>query len=215
MAAAGGGLLHRLPGGRAAPARGPPRGGRGSRPGGFAPNAFVRIGTDGRSPLITAQVEMGQGVYTSMPMLLAEELEVDLDQVQARARPARRQALRQSAARFPGRPAASTSVRAFYEPLRKAGATARTMLVAAAAQRWNVDPASCRAENGNVTHRDRPEAGLRRAGRAAAKLPVPEKVDAQGPEGLQADRHAGQAARHPGEGERNREVTASTSGCRA
>ena len=97
------------------------------------------------------QVEMGQGIYTAMPMLLAEELDVGLDQVQGRARARRRPALRQPAARLPGDRRLDL-VRAFFEPLRQAGATARAMLVAAAAQEWGVDPASCRAEKGTVIH---------------------------------------------------------------
>ena len=117
----------------------------------FAPNAFVRIGRDGRVVLIVCQVEMGQGTYTSMPMLIAEELEVDLNQVDVEARSARRQALRQSSREFQVT-GGSTSVRAFWKPLREAGAAARILLVEAAAQTRGVDPASCHAEKGEVIH---------------------------------------------------------------
>src|SRR5215468_22609 len=104
----------------------------------FAPNAFIRIGRDGRVTLIVAQVEMGQGTFTSMPMLLAEELEVGLDQVQVENAPPNEKlyAIPGFGVQMTG---SSCSVRFLYEPLRRAGATARMMLVAAAAQSWNVD----------------------------------------------------------------------------
>jgi isoquinoline 1-oxidoreductase subunit beta len=147
----------------------------------FAPNAFIKIGTDGAVTLITPQAEMGQGVYTALPMLLAEELEVGLDQVKVEHAPP---SDRLYANPLIGLQATggSTSVRGFYEPLRKAGAAARTMLVAAAAQSWNVDPASCRAEKGTVIH----SATGRKLGYGAladraAKLPVPDKVTLKDP----------------------------------
>ncbi len=147
----------------------------------FAPNAFIRIGTDGKVTLVMNQVEMGQGTYTSMPMLLAEELEVGLDQVQLEHAP--------PDDKLYGNPffgdqetGGSSSVRGFYEPLRRAGATARTMLIAAAAQTWDVDPASCRAKRGVVTHT--PTGRTLTYGSLAAKaaaLPVPEKVALKDP----------------------------------
>ena len=117
----------------------------------FAPNGFIRIGKDGRVVLIMCQVEMGQGTYTSMPMLLAEELEVGLDQVTLEHAPPDDK-LYANPLFGDQETGASTSVRMFYEPLRRAGATARTMLVAAAAQTWKVDPASCHARKGVVIH---------------------------------------------------------------
>src|SRR3989454_9383590 len=113
----------------------------------FAPNAFIRIGSDGRVTLIMNQVEMGQGTYTSMPMLLAEELEVGLDQVQLEHAPPNDK-LYANPLFGDQETGASSSVRAFYEPLRRAGATARTMLVAAATQTWDVDPGAWRAHQG-------------------------------------------------------------------
>src|SRR5258707_14058347 len=106
----------------------------------FAPNAFIRIGRDGRVTMIVAQVEMGQGTYTSMPMLLAEELEVGLDQVRVEHAPPddKLYGLPGWGIQMTG---ASTSVRLLYEPLRRAGASARSMLVAAAGQTWNVHAA--------------------------------------------------------------------------
>jgi isoquinoline 1-oxidoreductase beta subunit len=151
--------------------------------GDFAPNAFVRIGRDGGVVLTMPYVEMGQGTYTSISMLIAEELEVDLEQVQVEHAPAN--------AKLYGNPVLggiqatgnSCAIRAAWQPLRQAGAVARTMLVAAAARRWNVDPASCRAENGAVVH---PPTGRSSkygdlAGDAAG-MPVPDKVALKRPE---------------------------------
>src|SRR5207342_2845353 len=119
---------------------------------GFAPNAFIRIERDGQIALTMPYVEMGQGTYTSIPMLIAEELEVDLKQVRLEHAPPN--------AKLYGNPLLageqatgnSNAVRAAWQPLREAGATARAMLVAAAARRWNVDPASCHTQNGEVLH---------------------------------------------------------------
>jgi len=178
-AAAGGGLLlgwHLEAGTRLAAAAAP------ARPPTFAPNAFVRVGVDGRVTLIMSQVEMGQGVYTSMPMLLAEELEVGLDQVELEHAPPddRRYGNPLVGFQMTG---ASSSVKYLYEPLRRAGATARTMLVAAAAERWNVEPASCRAERGTVIHApSRRRIGYGALAAAAAALPVPDNVALKRPQ---------------------------------
>src|SRR5213083_494744 len=120
-------------------------------PSAFEPNAFIRIDRDGRVTLIMHKVEMGQGTYTSMPMLLAEELEVDLAQVQLEHAPPddARYAEPLFGVQETG---GSTSVRGNWEQLRRAGATARTMLVSAAAQTWKVDPSSCNAARGEVIH---------------------------------------------------------------
>jgi len=124
---------------------------------------------------------MGQGTYTSMPMLLAEELEVVPDQIRLEHAPPDNKLY---ANQFFGEQmtGASSSVRAFYEPLRRAGATARAMLVAAAAASWNVDPGSCRAQKGVVTHT--PSGRTLTYGALAAKaaaLPVPDKVTLKDP----------------------------------
>ena len=142
----------------------------------FAPNAFVRIGRDGKVTMIMPQVEMGQGTYTSMPMLIAEELEVDLDQVGLKPAPPND---RLYANPLLGLQATggSTSIRAMWVPLRRAGAAARVMLIAAAARIWKVDPAACRAEKGEVVHgptgRRLPYGALVDI---AATLPVPGNV---------------------------------------
>src|SRR3954454_24878869 len=142
----------------------------------FAPNAFIRIAADGPVTLTMPYVEMGQGTYTSIPMLIAEELEVDLSQVRLEHAPPDEK-LYVNPLLGVQATGNSNAVRASWQPLRTAGATARTMLVAAAAKRWNVDPASCRARSGVVYH----EATRRSAKYAdlsaeAAAMPVPEKV---------------------------------------
>ncbi len=117
----------------------------------FKPNGFIRIDRDGGVTLVMHKVEMGQGTYTSMPMLLAEELEVDLSQVRLEHAPPD-DALYAEPLFGVQETGGSTSVRGNWEPLRRAGATARTMLVSAAAQTWKVEPGSCRAANGVVMH---------------------------------------------------------------
>ena len=118
---------------------------------GFAPDAFIRIDRSGQVTLIIPQVEMGQGTYTSMPMLIAEELEVELKQVRVEHAPPDDRLYANPALGFQAT-GGSTSVRAFWKPLRMAGATARSMLVSAAAASWQTDASSCRAEKGEVIH---------------------------------------------------------------
>jgi isoquinoline 1-oxidoreductase beta subunit len=147
----------------------------------FAPNGFIRIGKDGRVILVMCQVEMGQGTYTSMPMLLAEELEVGLDQVELEHAPPDDK-LYANPLFGDQETGASTSVKVFYEPLRRAGATARTMLVAAAAQTWNVDPASCQARKGVVIHAPTGrKLSYGALAEKAAGLPVPTQVTLKEP----------------------------------
>jgi len=147
----------------------------------FAPNAFIRVGSDGRVTLVMNQVEMGQGTYTSMPMLMAEELEVGLDQVHLEHAPPNDK-LYANPALGDQETGASTSVRMFYEPLRRAGATARTMLVAAAAQTWKVDPASCKAARGTVVHAPTGrKLSYGALADTASKMPVPTQVALKDP----------------------------------
>jgi isoquinoline 1-oxidoreductase/isoquinoline 1-oxidoreductase beta subunit len=116
-----------------------------ARPGVFAPNAFVQIDRAGQVTLVMPKVEMGQGVYTALPMLIAEELEVPLSSVTLDHAPPNEKLFSDPllGGQLTG---GSTSVRYAWEPLRRAGATARTLLVSAAAKQWSVDPAACRAE---------------------------------------------------------------------
>jgi isoquinoline 1-oxidoreductase subunit beta len=147
----------------------------------FTPNAFLRIDRAGKVTFVMPMIEMGQGTYTSLPMLIAEELEVDVDKVAIEHSPAddRLYVNPLIGLQMTG---ASTAIRAMYVPLRTAGATARVMLVTAAAQRWNADPSACRAQNGAVVHT---ASGRKLAYGAlvdaAAKLPVPEKVAIKNP----------------------------------
>src|SRR5215470_18972370 len=148
----------------------------------FTPNAFVHIGGDGKIVLTMPYVEMGQGTYTAIPMLIAEELEVDLDQVQLEHAPPNEK-LYVNPLLGVQATGNSNAIRGAWQPLRQAGAAARTMLVAAAAKRWNVDPASCRAERGVVLH---PPTGRHfnygELAADAASLPVPEKPALKRPE---------------------------------
>src|SRR3989442_13170971 len=105
----------------------------------FAPNAFIRIGTDGRVTMIMGQVEMGQGMYTAMPMLLAEELEVGLDQVRLEHAPPDDKLYANPIFGFQAT-GGSTSVKGLYVPMRRAGAVARAQLNAPAGHQWKHDP---------------------------------------------------------------------------
>jgi isoquinoline 1-oxidoreductase beta subunit len=143
----------------------------------FAPNAFIRIGSDGQVVLIMPYVEMGQGTYTSIPMLIAEELEVDLKQVRLEHAPPNEKLYGNPLLGGVQCTGNSNAIRGSWQPLRQAGATARTMLVSVAAKRWNVDPASCRAQSGQVRHV--PTGRSLKYGALAAdaaRLPIPEKV---------------------------------------
>src|SRR6202023_721383 len=117
----------------------------------FAPNAFIRIDQAGHTTLVIPQAEMGQGVYTAIAMILAEELDCDFSKVVLEHSP--------PSDKLYGNPTFgiqvtgnSNSIRAFWKPLRVAGAATRLMLVKAAAQQWQVDPASCSTSNSVVRH---------------------------------------------------------------
>jgi isoquinoline 1-oxidoreductase subunit beta len=148
----------------------------------FVPNAFIRIGSDGQIVLTMPYVEMGQGTYTSIPMLIAEELEVDLKQIRLEHAPPNEKLYANPllGVQATGN---SNAIRAAWQPLRQAGAAARIMLVAAAAKRWNVDPVSCRAQNGEVLH---PPTGrtIKYGALAAdaAQMPVPDNVTLKRPQ---------------------------------
>jgi isoquinoline 1-oxidoreductase subunit beta len=123
----------------------------GATNGKFAPNAFIRIDYAGHTTLVMPQVEMGQGVYTAVAMILAEELDADFAQVTLEHAPPND--------KLYGNPTFglqvtgnSNSIRAFWMPLRNAGASARAMLIQAAAKQWSVEPVSCTTTNGDVIH---------------------------------------------------------------
>jgi isoquinoline 1-oxidoreductase beta subunit len=139
----------------------------------FAPNGFIRINPTGAVTLIMPMVEMGQGVYTSLSMLLAEELEVRLDQIQVQHAPPNHALYANSVIGIQNT-GGSASVRAFWTPLRQAGAVGRNMLITAAAKRWKVDPATCRAKYGVVFDASGSKhLSYGELATAAAKLPVP------------------------------------------
>jgi isoquinoline 1-oxidoreductase subunit beta len=113
-------------------------------------NAFVRIGSDESVTVISNHSEMGQGIYTSLPMLLNEELEADWAQVRVESSPV--DAVYNHTVFGIMMTGGSTTTNSEYDRFRKMGAMARIMLIAAAAQSWNVDPQTCRAEKGHVIH---------------------------------------------------------------
>jgi isoquinoline 1-oxidoreductase beta subunit len=165
---------------RAAPVNEPEQ--QPDQPGGqFAPNAFIRIDNAGKTTLVIPQAEMGQGVYTAIAMILAEELDADYAQVVIKHAPASDKLYANPlfGIQVTGN---SNSIRSFWDKLRGAGAAARSMLIAAAASQWQVDAESCSAANGKVTH-----AASNRTltygelADAAAKLPVPDKPKLKDP----------------------------------
>jgi isoquinoline 1-oxidoreductase beta subunit len=135
------------------------------------PNAWLRIGTDESILIIVDRSEMGQGVTTSLPMLLAEELEADWSKIRIEFAPAdpKYNNLLFGMQGTGG----SSSVRAAFTALRQAGAGAREVLISAAAQTWNVDRAECRAEKGAVIHSGGRRLTYGRLVATAATLPVP------------------------------------------
>ncbi len=137
-------------------------------------NAWLKIARDNSITVIVDRSEMGQGVYTSLPMLLAEELNISLDAIQIVAAPVG------DAYINPGNggqvTGTSNSVQDAWDKLRMAGATARTMLISAAAKRWQVDPASCHAERGTVVNAHGKVLTYGELADSAAKQLVPKDV---------------------------------------
>ncbi len=136
----------------------------------FSPNAYLKITPDNKVTVVVARSEMGQGVHTSLPMILAEELEADWKQIQIEQAGASTLFGDQTTG-------GSASVRTTWDPMRRAGAAAREMLISAAALHWGVGRASCKAENGAIVH----ATSSRRAtygelATKAATLPVPTDV---------------------------------------
>jgi isoquinoline 1-oxidoreductase beta subunit len=143
------------------------------------PNAWVHIADDNTITLLSARSEMGQGVYTSMPMLIAEELNVDIRTVKVEIAPPNAVYVNSLlGAQITG---GSTSVRDGWEKLRTAGAQVREMLISAAADEWKVDRATLKADNGFVMGPKGKKASYGHLAAAASKLPVPEKVALKDP----------------------------------
>src|SRR5438067_4544471 len=134
---------------------------------GFSPNAYLKITPDGKITVVVARSEMGQGVRTALPMILAEELEADLNQITIEQAGASTLFGDQTTG-------GSASVRTTWDPMRKAGAAAREMLITAAALEWGVPRASCVAEKSSVVHADtKRRLGYGELVGRAASLPVP------------------------------------------
>ena len=164
-AAGGGGLLLSV----AVPASRAPYARQAGGP--AALNAYVRVDSSGRVTVVMPKVEMGQGTYTSLPMLVAEELEVGIDRIDIEPAPPNPAVYGFDGDQSTG---GSTTIRLCYLPLRKAGAAARIMLIEAAAKQWGVPPASCRAQAGSVIHEPSGrQVGYGVVAAAAAAMPVP------------------------------------------
>jgi isoquinoline 1-oxidoreductase subunit beta len=145
----------------------------------FMPNAFVRIGTDERITVIVNHSEMGQGVYTSLPMLLADELDADWSKVGFEPAPVDPKYNHPAfGIQMTG---GSSSVWSGLQQFRQAGAAARAMLVAAAAQQWNVDPSTCRTQSGTVLDGKNRKLTYGQLASAAARLMPPEHVQLKDP----------------------------------
>ncbi len=169
---AGGGLLLglRLPGLARA------QGAAADAGGAFRPNAFVQIDTAGKITLIAPHTEVGQGIDTAQAMLVGEELEVGLDQIHVQPAPPD---IKKYVDPNLGDQATggSTSIRSDWTRLRQAGATARVMLVGAAAKQWGVDPATCHVERGVIHHDESGRTlGFGDVASAAAGEPIPTEV---------------------------------------
>ena len=148
---------------------------------GFAPGGFIRIAPDGAVTLIMPSAEMGQGIYTAEATLLAEELEVGLDQVRLMAAPPDEELYSQPLLKSQST-GGSTSVRGAWVPLRQAGAAARTMLIGAAAGRWGVPAGECTASRGVVTHGPTGRSlGYGDLVQDAGRQPVPQNVPLKDP----------------------------------
>lgn len=148
----------------------------------LAPNAFVRVDRTGKVTVVSPMIEMGQGTYTSLPMLVAEELDVAIETVEVEHSPPSDKLYGNSYLANAQVTGNSSSVRAFYLPMRQAGATARAMLIAAAAKTLNVDASTLTSESGFVVHAaSKRKIGYGDLADVAAKLPVPAGVKLKDP----------------------------------
>jgi isoquinoline 1-oxidoreductase subunit beta len=145
----------------------------------FRPSAYLRIGSDDRITVVVGISEMGQGVHTAIPMLVAEELDADWTRVRVEQGPVG--AAFENPMYHIQATGASTSVNGHWDPMRKAGAAARQMLVTAAAQRWKVDAAECRTEKGAVVHPSGRRLSYGKLVEAALRQPVPKEPQLKDP----------------------------------
>ena len=148
---------------------------------GLAHDAFIRIDREGIVTLIIHKVEMGQGTFTSLPQLLAEELGADLSKVKLEQAPANN-SLYADALLGGQVTGGSTSIRATYKPLREAGAKVRTVLVQAAAKNWNVEPGDLKVVGGTIRHdASNRQVHFGEVAEAASKLSFPAEVKLKDP----------------------------------
>jgi len=141
----------------------------------YPPNAFIRIAPDESITIVVNKSEMGQGVYTSLPMLVAEELEADWSRIRVESAPVA--AVYNHTGFGMQLTGGSSSVPSSWEQLRRVGASARVLLIRAAAQQWGVPEGECRAENSEVIHaKTSNKLSYGKLADAAAKLPLPEEV---------------------------------------
>ncbi|MEL0168428.1 MAG: molybdopterin cofactor-binding domain-containing protein [Pseudomonadaceae bacterium] len=143
--------------------------------------AYVRVGHDGKVTVISPKIEMGQGAHTGIAMMVAEELEVRLADVSVEDAPPDVELYTDSIMQFQAT-GGSTSTRHAWQPLREAGATARLLLIQAAAQQWSVDPAACEAREGVVYGPGERQAGYGELVDLASTLPLPTAVVLKTPE---------------------------------
>ena len=147
----------------------------------FAPNAFIRIDRSGPVRLVMPNIEMGQGAYTGQATIMAEELDIGLDQLIVEHSPPNEQLYAMPALKMQAT-GGSTTIRGGWEVFREAGAVARSMLVAAAGQAWNVDPATCTTDRGVVHHAASGRSSTYGAlAQAAGRQPVPHHVTLKDP----------------------------------
>lgn len=146
----------------------------------FTPNAWLRIAADGTVTVVCGSAEMGQGVHTAIPMMVAEELDADWKTVRVEQAPVD-QAYANPAFGMQAT-GGSTTVRGHWTVVREAGAAARAMLVAAAAEQWKVEPAQCRTAEGQVIHPDgRQRLGYGALAEPAGRLTPPKSVTLKDP----------------------------------
>jgi isoquinoline 1-oxidoreductase beta subunit len=150
--------------------------------GAFEPNAFVRIGTDNTVTVIVKHLEMGQGTYTGLPTLVAEELDADWGQIRVEGAPADASRYNNLFLGTMQGTGGSTALANSYEQMRKAGAAARAMLLAAAAERWKVAPDSITIARGVVVHPpSNRKTTFGQLVASAAKQPVPQELKLKDP----------------------------------
>src|SRR6266481_6562060 len=182
-AAAGFTLSFCLPGKVFAQMAGPGQGGARAVPAGaWQPNAFVRVAGDNTVTVLVKHLEMGQGTFTGLPTVVAEELDADWSQIRVEGAPADASRYNNLFLGTMQGTGGSTALANSYEQMRRAGAAARAMLLAAAAERWNVAPDSITIARGAVVHLpSNRKATFGQLAVAAAKLPVPQDVKLKDP----------------------------------